>query len=51
MVNVPVGAAYAIHALMLHGVAAWQEGAQAPKAGRMIAYFRPEFENWAQWLA
>lgn len=51
VVHVPVGAAYAIHPLMLHGVAPWQEGAQAPKAGRMIAYFRPEFENWAHWLA
>lgn len=36
------GEAYLVHRLALHGVAPWQEGAKAPEAGRMIAYFRPE---------
>lgn len=36
------GEAYLVHRLALHGVAPWEEGAVAPKEGRMIAYFRPE---------
>ncbi len=36
------GEAYVVHRLALHGVAPWKDGAVAPKAGRMIAYFRPE---------
>lgn len=38
----PVGGAYLLHRLTLHGVAPWQAGANAPEEGRMIAYFRPE---------
>ncbi|WP_324753952.1 hypothetical protein [Roseovarius sp. Pro17] len=37
------GEAVLMHRLALHGVAPWQEGAEAPPEGRMIAYFRPEF--------
>lgn len=51
VIHVPVGAAYAIHPLAVHGVAPWQDGAQAPETGRMIAYFRPEFKEWDAWLA
>ncbi|MDX5401813.1 MAG: hypothetical protein LPK02_05575 [Rhodobacterales bacterium] len=35
------GQAYLLHRLVLHGVAPWQEGAEAPPDGRMVAYFRP----------
>ena len=46
------GAAYLVHRMALHGVAAWAAGAEAPPEGRMVAYFRPEFEDAsrADWL-
>jgi hypothetical protein len=44
------GEAYVIHRLALHGVAPWRDGAQAPDAGRVIAYFRPEAGNIQDWL-
>lgn len=45
------GQAYLIHRHALHGVAPWGPGAEAPEAGRMIAYFRPEFANHSRdWL-
>ena len=45
------GEAVLVHRLALHGVAPWQEGAEAPPEGRMIAYFRPEFSGLgAEWL-
>lgn len=37
------GEAYLVHRFALHGVAPWADGAEAPRAGRMIAYFRPVF--------
>lgn len=37
------GMATLVHRLALHGVAPWDEGAEAEEVGRMIAYFRPEF--------
>ncbi len=37
------GEAYLIHRHALHGVAPWGADSVAPAAGRMIAYFRPEF--------
>jgi hypothetical protein len=42
------GQAYLVHRLALHGVAPWQDGAEAEAAGRMIAYFRPQTtrEDW-----
>ncbi|SPH17554.1 hypothetical protein DEA8626_01077 [Defluviimonas aquaemixtae] len=46
------GEAVLIHRLALHGVSPWQEGAEAPKEGRIIAYFRPELPGGiADWLA
>ncbi|MEM6307929.1 MAG: hypothetical protein AAF701_08080 [Pseudomonadota bacterium] len=42
VVHVPVGGAYVVHRLALHGVAPWADTAQAHPAGRIIAYFRPE---------
>lgn len=45
------GEAYLVHRLALHGVAPWQDGAQAPEAGRMIVYFRPEWPTLTDaWL-
>ena len=44
------GEAYLIHRLALHGVAPWQEGAQAGPDGRMICYFRPETGDPGAWL-
>jgi hypothetical protein len=45
------GEAMLIHRLALHGVAPWAEGAEAGPEGRMIAYFRPEFEGLGDdWL-
>jgi len=50
VIHVPLGAAYAIHPLALHGVAPWSEQATAPQEGRMIAYFRPQLTDVADWL-
>ena len=44
------GQAVAVHRLAIHGVAPWEKGAKAPPEGRMIAYFRPVFDNPADWL-
>lgn len=38
------GTAYLVHRLTLHGVTPWQDGACAPPEGRMVAYFRPQFD-------
>lgn len=50
-IHCPVGGAYVIHRLALHGVAPWAEGATAPGTGRMIAYFRPELPLTRDWLS
>ncbi len=45
------GEAVLLHRHCLHGVAPWKEGATAPSEGRMIAYFRPEFQkDTRDWL-
>ena len=51
--EVPVrpGEVTLLHRLILHGVAAWRPGDQAPPEGRMIAYLRPELASVADWLA
>jgi len=52
-VRVPArpGQAYLVHRLALHGVAPWADGATAPEAGRMIAYFRPDLPPGSRdWL-
>ena len=47
-VHAKPGEAYLIHRLALHGVAPWT----APDGpGRIIAYFRPELDDTADWLA
>lgn len=51
-VELPSGPADAVllHRHLLHGVAPWAEGTVAEPEGRMIAYFRPEFPRFADWL-
>ena len=44
------GEAVLVHRHLVHGVAPWGEGAQAPAEGRMIAYFRPEFPAFEDWM-
>ncbi len=44
------GQATLLHRHTLHGVAAWQPGANAPSEGRMIAYFRPQMASVRRWL-
>ena len=51
VVHAQPGEAYLIDRLALHGVAPWGEGAEAPEAGRMIAYFRPELTDISDWLS
>jgi len=44
------GEALLLHRMILHGMAPWAEGAAAAPEGRIIAYFRPEFDRVADWL-
>lgn len=44
-----VGEAVLVHRHLLHGVAPWGDGI-APDEGRMIAYFRPQYDDPADWL-
>ncbi len=45
------GEAVLLHRMTLHGVAPWQDGAEADPDGRMIAYFRPEMPGGiGQWM-
>lgn len=44
------GEAVLLHRHLVHGVAPWGATATASSAGRMIAYFRPQFENPSSWL-
>ena len=45
------GEAVLIHRLALHGISPWQNGAETPEEGRIIAYFRPELPGGiAEWL-
>jgi hypothetical protein len=48
VVHGPPGCAFLLHRLTLHGVAAWEEGAQAAPQGRLIAYFRPPMPGGAR---
>jgi hypothetical protein len=45
------GEALLLHRMILHGMAPWAESAAAAPEGRIIAYFRPEFDRVADWLA
>ncbi|WP_417209855.1 hypothetical protein [Antarctobacter sp.] len=45
------GEAILLHRLALHGIAPWQDGANAAPEGRMVAYFRPLISgNVRRWL-
>ena len=45
-----VGQAVLVDRFALHGVAPWRSGVTAPPEGRMIAYFRPEFDDSTDWI-
>jgi hypothetical protein len=45
------GEAVLLHRHLLHGLAPWAESAVASEDGRMIAYFRPEAPQLADWLS
>ena len=45
------GEATLLHRHLIHGVAPWQDGANAPEIGRIIAYLRPQMATTAEWLA
>ncbi|MEJ6398584.1 hypothetical protein [Yoonia sp. 208BN28-4] len=48
-IHVAPGQAVVLHRHLVHGVAPWGDGS-APPEGRIIAYFRPQFETVADWL-
>ncbi|MBI1416615.1 MAG: hypothetical protein GC146_05260 [Limimaricola sp.] len=52
-VEVPLmpGQAVVMHRLAIHGVAPWAAGAEGPREGRMVAYFRPLLADPGDWLA
>ena len=49
-ITAPVGGAYLLHRHSLHGVQPWKDTDTAPPEGRIVAYFRPEFQQINQWL-
>ncbi len=51
-VEVPLEAGEAIlmHRMLIHGTAPWAKGAKAAPEGRMIAFFRPVFDDIRDWL-
>ncbi|MEQ8667284.1 MAG: hypothetical protein RIC16_16310 [Rhodospirillales bacterium] len=44
------GEAFLVHRLAVHGMAPWENGADAGPDGRMIVYFRPPHGGPAEWL-
>jgi len=44
------GEAILFHRHLLHGMAPWAESAVAPRCGRVMAYFRPQFARLEEWL-
>ncbi|AHM05147.1 hypothetical protein roselon_02849 [Roseibacterium elongatum DSM 19469] len=51
VIHSPPGGALLLHRMTIHGVAPWQPGAKADPSGRMIAYFRPQFSGFGDYLA
>ena len=49
-VQMKVGQAVLVDRFAVHGVAPWRVGDSAPPEGRMVAYFRPEFDDPNDWL-
>jgi len=50
VIHAAPGQVVLMHRMAVHGVAPWQEGAEAPAEGRMVAYFRPILDDPAVWL-
>lgn len=48
--DMEVGQSALIHRFALHGTEVWAPHVSSIQEGRMIAFFRPEFENHKQWL-
>ncbi|MBB94500.1 MAG: hypothetical protein CML68_07855 [Rhodobacteraceae bacterium] len=46
----PPGGAFLLHRFLLHGTAPWEDDTVDAPDGRMVAFFRPEVANDAQWL-
>lgn len=44
------GEALLVHRLTLHGISPWQDGADAPPEGRIVAYFRPHLATVGAWM-
>jgi hypothetical protein len=50
-IHANLGEAYIAHRFALHGMDAWDESLDGPGEGRIIAYFRPYWQNdMQQWL-
>lgn len=49
-VHMRVGHSVLLHRHLLHGMAPWKDGDAMPPEGRMIAYFRPQFDSSERWL-
>jgi hypothetical protein len=45
------GEAVLLHRHALHGIGPWQDGAEAPPEGRIVAYFRPLLPTIGAWAA
>ncbi|MCA0272432.1 MAG: hypothetical protein LCH69_10265 [Proteobacteria bacterium] len=45
------GEAVLLHRHALHGIGPWQDGAEAPPEGRIVAYFRPLLPTVGVWAA
>ncbi len=48
-VDIAPGQAVLLHRHLLHGVAPWEDGADGPPEGRLVAYFRPQYSA-KEWL-
>jgi hypothetical protein len=51
VINSPLGSGYALHPLLLHGIAPWFSAKQGPDSlSRQVAYFRPLLNEVQDWL-
>lgn len=44
------GEAIWLHRHLLHGIEPWQDSQMGPPEGRIVAYFRPQFDDPQDWL-
>lgn len=49
-VQAKIGQSIVLHRHLLHGVAPWKDTDTAPPEGRMVAYFRPQYQDARDWL-